>query len=78
MRELSWGQTVPLWYASGLYAASAVDIVRTPQPDQSCSPIKRSTTASARSEGTMPLHSRWPMFEHMESTGCLSPSSARA
>ena len=34
MRELSWGQTVPLWYESGLNPASAADIVRTPQPDR--------------------------------------------
>ena len=34
MSELSWGQTVPLWYESGLKPPSAADIVRTPQPDQ--------------------------------------------
>ena len=66
--ELSWGQTVPLWYSSGLKPASAADIVRTPQPDQSSSPISPSTTASMRSGGTMPLQSRWPMFEVSEST----------
>ena len=31
-----------------------------------------------RSSGTMPLQSRWPMFEVSESTRCFSPSSASA
>ena len=34
---------MPLWYESGLYARSLVDIVRTPQPDQSPSLISAST-----------------------------------
>jgi hypothetical protein len=38
-----------LWYASGLYPRSAVDIVRTPQPDHSESPISWSAIASTRS-----------------------------
>jgi hypothetical protein len=58
IRELSWGQTVPLWYESGLYPRSSVDIVRTPQPDHIASPISASTTASTRIDGTIPLHSR--------------------
>ena len=71
MSELSCGHTVPLWYESGLYAASASDIVRTPQPDQSPSPISWSTTASTRSGGTIRDQSRCPMFEQTESTRSL-------
>ena len=56
----------------------ASDIVRTPQPDQSPSPISASTTASTRSSGTIPLQSRWPTFEQSESTRASSPSSASA
>ena len=78
IRELSCGHTLPLWYASGLYPASSVDIVRTPQPDQSGVAEQLSTIASTRSGGTMPLQSRWPMFEQSESTGRLSASSASA
>ena len=78
MRELSCGQTVPLWYESGLKPTSPEDIVRTPHPDQSSSPISWSTIASARSAGTMPLQRRWPMFDVSESTRRFSPSSASA
>ena len=45
---------------------------------QSASPISWSTTASTRFGGTMPLQSKWPMFEQSESTRCLSLSSASA
>jgi hypothetical protein len=61
-----------------LYAASAVDIVLIPHPDQSSSPISRAATDFARSAGTIPLQSKWPVFEQCESTGRFSASSASA
>ena len=44
-----------------------------PRPDQ-----RGATTASIRSSGTIPLQSRWPMFEESESTGRGCPRRARA
>ena len=44
IRELSWGQTDPLWYDIGLYRASVVATVRTPQPEKNDSPTRRTAT----------------------------------
>jgi len=51
------------------------EIVRTPHPENMSSDIKWSATIRARSSGTIPDHSRWPMFEVIESMDRLSPSS---
>ncbi len=56
--DVSCGQTVPLWYEIGLYAASSLAIVRIPQPDQSDSERSWSTTGATRSGRTIPLQSR--------------------
>ena len=42
-----------------------------PSPTRAPRPSAASTTASTRSGGTIPLQSRWPMFEQSESTGSL-------
>ena len=68
MNELSNGHTVPTWYPIGLYRASPSASVRTPQPEKRRGPRRCRTTAFAFDLSTMPLQSRWPMFEVSEST----------
>ena len=76
--ELSWGQTVPLWYSTASNAGSSAASVRTPHPDQSGPDVSRCATCATRSSGTIPLHNRWPMFDASASTGRLSRSRPSA
>src|SRR5919202_1753871 len=73
MSPLSCGQTVPLWYSIGLYAGCPSASVRTPQPENSRSPSRCPTIASTCASGTIPLHSRCPMFEVSVGTSRPSP-----
>ena len=50
-------------------------MVRTPQPELRLCDISCSAIRPARGSSTMPLHSRWPMFEHSESIWRFSWSS---
>src|SRR5271157_3453583 len=76
--ELSCGQTVPLWYPSGLYRRSNDDSVRMPQPLNMSSSNIRRATSFAFSGSTISLQSACPAFDEITSHWpSLSSASAK-
>ena len=63
--------------ADRVVAPSPSASVRTPQPEKSRGPSRWRATAFAFDFSTMPLQSRWPLFDVSESTWLPSVSSAR-
>ena len=76
--ELSWGQTCRCGTRAGCTRPRPRPSCARPTPTRAGRTSAATATCATRSAGTIPLHSRWPMFDATASIGRLSRSSPSA